>query len=334
MRRFISKTTLFFLGVLIFVHSLAYVAERLAPDGNASILQADRQRIEGLLNQSQKMEALVVGNSHGYTIDLEALGYNGYQLARSGRDFFEVQYYLKGLIPRLPEIRTVFIPVSYFSFRRDNAVSESVRIRRIHTYIVIPYWWFIKGDFENFVIGKSHPIFPITSVARDDSWEGVFGAIFSGTQQEREQGGDIGSGCDGRELEYLVAHSRLRTHQHVQLTTEMAAKHPNLHLDTYETVVDTIQFLQQRDIRVIFFTPPYFETYTEFYQASDPETVTTMKDNMQTLQREYSIEYYDFSVDKEFISDHQLFSDSDHLNHCAARQFSEKLRLAIVDNER
>jgi hypothetical protein len=158
MKKFIIKTALFCFGLIILVQLLAYIANAMAPDNNALTLQGDQQAVKNLLASSQQIEAIAIGNSHARAIDFEALGYNGFRLARSGRDIFETKYYLEGLLPHLPQVKTVFITVSYFTFQRDNAVLDDVRIRRVHTYAAVPSWRFYKGDFASFVVGKINPI--------------------------------------------------------------------------------------------------------------------------------------------------------------------------------
>ena len=336
MQKFVLKVVIFLLGILFLVQVLAYFTENFVPDNNAGILLGDRQSLENLLEQAPQVEALAIGNSHSQVIDFEALSYNGYKLPRSGRDFFEIRYYLEGLIPKLPKVNTVLIPVSYFSFLRDNAVVEEVRIRRIHTYIVVPSWRYIDNDFENFAIGKSHPLFPLTSVARDDSWQGVFNIRFFNNSNSLESvdiTGETEHPCQGRELQYLNAHARLRADQHIKYATQMKANHPDLEQDTYKTLTKIIEYLQARDIRVIFFTPPYFEAYTSAYQASDPEAIIMMQKNMQRLQQKYGVEYYNFATDKAFVSDPNNFTDSDHLSSCMAKQFSAELKRLMVANE-
>ncbi len=336
MQKFIIKSTLFCLGLLILVQVLAYIANILAPDNNAITLKSDQQAVKNLLNSSQQIEALAIGNSHAYAINFEALGYNGYRLARSGRDIFEIKYYLEGLLPRLPHVKTVFITVSYFTFQRDNALSDEVRIRRTHTYAAVPLWRFFKGDFANFVMAKIHPIFPVIDITREDSWEGVFRAIISQNSEDAKKtqpaGEHLEYRCADRGYDYIMAHADLRARGYIQSTTNMALQRPDIHLDTYNTMVDIIQQLQARNVRVIFVTPPYFYAYTKIYQENAPESISLMEQNMQTLQQDYGIKYYNFSLDEDFTLNHRAFSDSDHLNRCSAKEFSKKFKQIIAQD--
>jgi quinol monooxygenase YgiN len=111
----------------------------------------------------------------------------------------------------------------------------------------------------------------------------------------------------------------------------MAAGNTHLQRDTYRTAVELIRLLQERDIRVVFYTPPYYESYVEL---SDPAMIEEMKQIMSGLQQEYGVEYYDLSADEELISDSRLFLNSDHLNLCGARVFSTRLNELMESHNR
>ena len=331
----VIKAILFLLGGLMLVHALAYIANSIDPNGNVRYLLNDQKHVKQLLSQAQHLESIAIGNSHTGAINFEVLGYDGYKLARPDGDFFEIKYQLENLIPRTPAVKTVFVNVSYFSFLDDNTASDDVEFRRTDIYTVIPSWRFIEGDFENFIIGKSHLIFPVRSILKKDNWEEIFYITILGKIPEEDQFIEIAADdCRHMTTEALIDNIKsIRIAKYKRLTTEMAANNPDLDADIYETIVELIQYLHTQDIRVIFFTPPYSEAYTEYYQSVDPGAIALMKQNMQSLQQEYDVEYYDFSIDEEFKSDIRLFADGDHLNGCGAKLFSAKFKRILADNE-
>ncbi len=88
---------------------------------------------------------------------------------------------------------------------------------------------------------------------------------------------------------------------------------------------DIIHLLRQHNVRVVFFTPPYYEAYTRYYIEQDPNSISEFRTNIKRLQNEYGIEYYDYSIDERFAQDYRLFKDSDHLNHCGKQLFTQIL---------
>src|SRR3970040_147439 len=113
MKKFVKRILIFIsLGLLIFAF-LFLTAEKYAPKSNFKIKQ--------LLNKAESIEALAVGNSHACALDFNALGVNGYRVAQGGNDFSEAEYQIRSLVPLLPNLKTVFFNVSYFSFYEDNS---------------------------------------------------------------------------------------------------------------------------------------------------------------------------------------------------------------------
>lgn len=322
----------FVLVGIVIVHLLAYVANTFAPDGNTRFLQFDRKHVAQILRSSQKIEALAVGNSHAGALNLKALGYDtGYRFPRPDADLFEVQYYLEDLMPKLPRVEVVFIPISYFAFHEDNAASEEVTIRRSHMYATLSTWRFLEGDLVRFIDGKTRTVFPIMSIVRADNWEEVVYAMM-GQQPEEEDFIEVAEDdCTSLDDDTMAASIANRVEKHTRITAEVGVKNPDVTSDTYKTVIEIHRYLQDRGVRAVFFTPPYFKGYTEHYQATDPETIALMRQAMVALQREYGIEYYDFSTDEDFVFDKTLFRDSDHLNGCGAKLFSEKFRQILMN---
>jgi hypothetical protein len=334
MKEFTFKSTIFLLGGLVLVQALAHIADSVAPDGNTLFLQNDQRHVEQLLAQSQTIDAIAIGNSHTASINLKTLGYDGHKFVRADSDFFEVQYELEKLLPKMPAVKTVFVPVSYFSFHWDSAAAEDTEIRRIHMYTVMPSWQFRSGDIENFVKGKGHSIFPVRSIVREDNWEAIIKVILGSKKKIQAPVEIAEDDCRYMKVEDLTAHIESRASRAIRLVSVMGANHPGLETDLHKTVVEIIQYLKAQNIQVVFFTPPYFRAYTEFYQTHDPEPIALMKQRMRTLQQEYGIEYYDFSTEEEFVSNHRFFADGDHLNGCGAKLFSAKFKQVLAtENE-
>ncbi len=170
-------------------------------------------------------------------------------------------------------------------------------------------------------------------IAREDTWEGVFEVIVGkDSKKTKPTDQNLEHGCADKGYNYIMAPADLRALQHIQYTTDMALQHADIDLDTYSAMVNIIQQLQERNVRVIFVTPPYFYAYTKAYQSNAPESISLMEQNMQKLQQDYHIEYYNFSMDKNFTLNHRIFTDSDHLNPCSAKNFSRKFKQIIAEN--
>jgi hypothetical protein len=330
MRIFLIKTTCFILGIWLLSYSLGSLVEQVAPMNVYSKSEADK--LNKLLENKDRIEAISLGNSHSGAIDFASLGMEGQVLARAGTDLFEVNLYANQVVPQLPDLQTVFISVSYFSFTNNNVLLDDKRNLRIELYGMLNTWKPLAGDFEPLVLGKLHRYFRIMSIVRPDSWKNVFNNILQSkmgaesppatTVTTKTVWGECGHFTKG-ELEAIG--------------NDIAAKAANTHLrfleassntprQSYQILAKTIEMLQSRGIRVVLFTPPYYQAYNNRFKAVAPEMVESMEVSMKEIQRQYDVEYYNAASLAAFSTHPELFYNSDHLNPCGMRAFSEYLR--------
>jgi len=324
MKELFWKGGLFLVGGLVWLHVLAFAAGYLAPDGSTFFLSIDRENVNQLLANASIAETIIVGNSHGDDVLASELASNGYQLSRAWGDFFEIAYYLENLVPRLPNLKVVIIPVSYFSFGWDNPSAPNLDVRRVDMYSVIPSFRMLPGDLQYYFIGKGNDYLPVKSILREDNWAGIFYSLLNGDIR-KDDPSEVTFPCKPLDKETLDDHARTRALDQIKRSLEISRNRPSVDVDAYSMLERSIQYLQERGIRVVLFTPPYYETYHEIYLQEDPNAIRQMKENIEKLKKQYSIEYYDFSTDKEFITHYELYKDSDLLNECGARLFSQKL---------
>jgi hypothetical protein len=369
---------------------LFLTAEKYAPKASFKIVQ--------LLNKADSIEAIAVGNSHSCAIDFNALGINGYRIAEGGNDISEVEYQVKSLIPLLPNLKTIFFNISYFSLYADNnsfpcnfAVFTKIEYEqflekfpyaasyldtilfsncividtdKISTfrknklgyafdYIVehvndpskviwgdynsIPVVKWVRGDFWNYFLNR------ISVVVRIDHWADILINILSADKQIDSSSLSDHFRMDiygqSKEAQYYSYKNRdsldiLAKNFIVPKylgTREIVLKNNrNVLQENYDILISIIEYLRTNDIRIIFYTSPVFESFTQYY---DKSTIRIMKNKMESLQEKYNIEYYDFSSDTFFIMDNRLFYNSDHLNKNGAKEFSKKLSVLLLSAE-
>ena len=166
MRKFFLKALAFIVGISLIFNVTGTLADRVAP---LEDWRVDHQHsIADLEARSEVIEAVTLGNSHSDAIDYSVLGIEGQSLAFAAADLFEVEKYAAYLEDRLPNLKTVFITISYYSFSRDNATFEPFRSRRVGFYSMVPVWSPIQGDLANFWLGRleSYTHVPTTSYAQ------------------------------------------------------------------------------------------------------------------------------------------------------------------------
>ncbi|MGD9872685.1 MAG: hypothetical protein AB7T27_00295 [Kiritimatiellia bacterium] len=287
-----------------------------------------KSRMQNLLRQAGEIKAVAAGNSHCKAIDFESLGQRGFHIWLGGNDAFETEHHLKTLIPRLPEVGTVYYAVSFHAFLADNRAATIFdrKAKRVEAYAYLPGWTWIPGDFDSFVKAKlinlirpDHCYATVLRLLKQQPWPEPESDPFDGSRIGDRQFKGF------RNIKVLIARAeKTRIVEHDNLVKNMLQNRPSLPEDTYACFERTIRFLQARGIRVVFFTPPYFFRYTEL---ANRDMVETCRRNMRALSEKYNVEYYDFSADPEFVFETKYFMDEDHLNRRnGAPAFSKRLR--------
>jgi hypothetical protein len=333
MRKFFVKALAFIVGISLMFNVTGSLADRVAP---LEEWRAEhQQRVANLQARGALIEAITLGNSHSDAIDYSIIGIEGQSLAFAAADLFEVEKYAMYLADRLPNLKTVFITISYYSFSRDNATFEPFRKLRIRYYSMVPAWSPIQGDLSNFWLGRLESYTHVMSVVRSDSWQGVWTVLgkdapsanpfpYDGVRTVSAWGN-----CSHYNAEQLELHAQEIAGRNITSSSQMAAVHPGLEQDAFDALARTVERLQSRAIRVILFTPTYYEKYNEYFIESGSYMVEDMKQMIGRLQQTYRVEYYDFSDDPEITAHPELFYNSDHLSECGYRVFSTELLEAM-----
>lgn len=330
MKAFVFKTACFLLGLWLFTWSLAGAANRLAPMNVYGDSQAEGFRT--LMAKKDSIQAISIGNSHSEAIDFATFGLAGQNLSRKGADLFEVKLYVRSVAPQLPELERVFISISYFSFTNNNVLREDTQNLRIELYGMLPTWKPLPGDANAFILGKLNRFTHLMSITRPDNWNQVFENALENKPAEEFQPlwsvttktawGECSHFTEeelaaiGYEIGYKAAANHLKF---LQLD-------PHITAQSEQALVDTIELLQKRGVRVILFIPPYHSSYNNRFYETSPEIIEGMRQAVANIQARLNVEYYDAASLAQFSTRPELFYNSDHLNECGMRAFSEYLK--------
>jgi hypothetical protein len=207
-----------------------------------------------------------------------------------------------------------------------NRVLDRSKIRE-RLYNSIPGNNWIKGDFSNFSISK------FSSVIRKDHWKKVFFSFNDENENSKDSVIDeYGQSNHDRYFQHMSADSICFVAENIDVPRYTAVQNISLENDLElanninAAFVSIIEYLQSKKIRLVFYTPPFHNCFTEFYEE---ETINSMKKNMQKLQKNFDVEYYDFSNYFDISSNNLLFFNSDHLNKRGANLFSQHFKKAI-----
>jgi hypothetical protein len=318
MRRFVGRATLFLLiaGPLV---ALLWSLSRRYPDSYDDVRSVSR--LEAVLANRSTLRALSVGNSHARAVDFEVLGVPGLDIGLPWNDVFEVEYQLRTLAPRLPELEVVFIALSYFTFHWANTdAGEAERFlqsRRLF-YAMVPTARWMPGDWDNYAAGR------VYWLARSDVWYNVAMGLAGRDPYYSRAAEYEEDRTEANTPEELVLHARARVPEKVDLARRMLAADTLLAERTYASLSASIRFLQERGVRVVLFTPPYYRAYSDLYVATG--LVGDMRRRARRLAAEHGVPWLDLSQEPALAADAALFRDSDHLNYRGKEAFTPRLR--------
>jgi len=307
--------------------ALNWVGETLAP-----VHMQHKARMQQLLDRASEIEALAVGHSHNLAIDFDALGLNGFHLWIVGSDMFETRYLLNSIIPLLPNLKTVFIPVTPYTFLHDNSFHpKGVIIRHVYYATTPTYRSFlpVRNDFRNWVMGK------LCGIARHDHWQGVVESTFdrsfhggNGPHQPSEarisKNGKIGPSFENSMAGCAKTKRFDELQQYIRLSKKVYEEHPGLPETVYAALTDIAQMLGENGIRPVFYSAPVVHDFRAYLQREEGTVLELGKTYMERLEREFDIQYYDFFSDTLFANQPEYFHDEDHLNTLGANVFSHQ----------
>jgi hypothetical protein len=308
------------------------------PDG---WVVGESENYASLMNRRNQVQAISLGNSHSDAIDFTVFGLEGQRLARGGADLFEVERYAAAVSGKLPSLQIAFVALSYYSFSRDNSTLDNMRDLRVELYATLPIWLPAKGDGHNFLVGKLQAYSQLMKVVQSGNWYNVIHRIFeSAPPEDLSQSDPQYTGvrtltpwgeCAHFTVEELNAHGDEIAGKNVTSSRAMAKAHPRLPDDALEALAQTIEHFQAKGVRVILFTPPYYEAYTAHFSDQAADMIDQMRQAASLLQEKYHVEYFDFSNDPDIIRRPELFFNSDHVNNCGRKAFTEHLLRAMSE---
>lgn len=335
----IKRITVFLVLGFIFFFGLGWISHRFAP------LYPDmKPRVRQLMAKANSIEAITVGHSQGKAIDFRVMELNGYHLRAAGADMFETYYVLRHAVPILPNLKIVFIPVALCSLQYKRHSIKEWRLRNNGYYAAITSpalreVRLMRGRKADKLIIRIHDL------VRQDHWSRVSKSAYHKLLQTRENSMALCADTEIQVDEYgsiryyesmpydsLVIEAEALSDKILRRIQDTVQECPDVEKDIYEVMVSIVDFLRERNIRPIFYTPPYTDLYIKKSFEKFPDSIELMTQNMERLKSKGGLEYYDFSQDYEFIETYEYFRDANHLNAYGAEKFSRKLWNVLIEN--
>jgi hypothetical protein len=271
---------------------------------------------ESAINQSAS--DLVIGNSHAKAINFSAMGlvgYNGYENGADVRQTINRYYELE---KSLPSLVRVWIPIAPVYLFRDK------------TY---PNWARYEKTASKFAdkLSIANENFPHT-------WSKISNFWSYGKRQIHLLKSSFLKKEPNQEMKLIVegapaSRKILKVEEVDQLAEKTALNHvKNSSLQNtanFKRLEQFSEYLRQKNITLIFFTPPYTSEYYNHPLLAEFES--SYKTRLtQIVQKHSNTHYFDFH-DLYQRESYIYFDDDDHLNLSGAKAFSSILQKSVSD---
>lgn len=271
-----------------------------------------------LEKNSKKIETVVLGSSQAlYSVNPLYFSSKTINLANASQSLYFDVALLEKYADKLPSLKKVIIPVSYFSLFYDmNDGKEKMR-----AYAYYHYYNLKNHDF-NYCDIKNYSLVSLLGIKR------VLVSAKSGFKQLNDE--NILKMTTEGFLPYDSTNLNKRIND--SLGKEWLAYHQSfMKKSSFNFNINCLnrllQNLTKKNIQVYFISTPTYKTY---YQNFDTLIVRTNDSVINSLCRSYNCKYFNWSTDTSFTK--QDFYDNDHLNKYGAVKFSKLLDSTITQS--
>ncbi len=290
MKSFLVKIGCFALAVLAVLTAMEVYVE--------SMPNIARDKHQWMLQHSNKVKTLVLGNSHNlYGIRPDLLGEGAFSLAQQSQTY-RYDCYLLQHYP-MKELKTVILNVDYSLLWEDfeSVPKEEFQAMRYRIYMDCDLhprlsWYGFEVMYMPLVTEKLRSLF----TSGRNRWDAL-GWATEYTKEARPQEWD-----DGKN----------RAEANTRHDTDIVSMNEGILRDIFD-------YCQKHHIKVILLNTPVSAT---FRKHEDPRQRHINDQALKKLlQDNPSVTYLDWEADQRFTSDD--FYDSDHLNHEGAQKLTK-----------
>lgn len=306
MRKFI-KLVIVFLAPIIFLAIFMEILSRRIPNDYS-------YKNEYLEHNSDKVQVLILGNSHTYYgIDPKYIQKKSFNAAHVSQPLDYDLAILSKYNPKWNNLKYIIVPVDYFSLYSN--IDSGAEIWRKKEYKIY-YDIHLDNDvYYNFEILNGKLKDHISRVKRYYK-RGV---------------NDISCDKSGWGTSYKSTENNNLTE-----TGITAAKRHTINIENnvcydenIKTLNEIVKFAESRNAKVIFITSPAYKTYVDNLEPKQIQnTVATMT---QFTSKNKNAIYYNLLDSKLFVN--KDFYDGDHLNEIGAKKLSELINDLIIKED-
>lgn len=307
MKTLLKKILLFYLPFLI---AFPILDARLGQIPN--YFAQKRQFIE---TQLDEIEILTMGSSQGNSINPQFLSARAFNLSNDSQDLYYDWRLIEKYIQRMPNLRLVVLPISYFSleYRIDRSQSnwrtyfyellwdippqpDDTKLQAGFYSYIAAYGWnevqnYLQNGFQSRMVDKMMP----------DGWRDT-------PTIELEE---------SAEKELQARQSTIKPDQGIMHREAVPGN-----ITWTQRIID---LCRTRNVNVVIITTPVHHYYSD---NIDPFAFQLMQEEIARLVRSNGLSYFNFFTDDRFSASD--FYNRDHLNNQGCEKFSQIMDAEII----
>lgn len=205
----------------------------------------------------------------------------------------------------------VFIILSHFSFfGKPEVLDDDFASLNRRYYKFLPRNLIKEYDLKTDIYINYFPLLSKTNILGD-----LFNMFFPP---------NAGLWIEGINAEKAKPHGYERYYLHVARKTDKDGSRM-YQPEAIEALYNMISLCRDIGARPVLVTTPYLKEYTDAIREHDPSFYDDFYSVINEVTSKTGVEYYDYSMNKDYMNDYSLFTDTDHLNGKGSRLFTNEL---------
>ena len=304
MKRFYWSVLLFVLPIAVFLGVTEYMVRQIPNEY--------KYKNDWMESHAEEVETLILGNSHTQTgINPDYMEGKSFNLSIAGQDYVYSHFLFFKWADRLKKLKTLIMPVSYFSFYKTPHGDNSELIQELYYRIYMRSPFFIHNIAYNM--------------------ESLYYKPLCGKIRGSFNGESVKWKSNGWMPWYFADKSDVWNADHVnkalaKIYLADSMKYGNINRN-YEFIAEIANYCRKRGIRLVLVTIPQTKEYNK---CLDSRQIMCTSNFVERLKREYGIKYYDYREDYSF--EDADFYDQSHLSEFGAEKFTKLLMREIRRN--
>lgn len=304
-KRFLKNLLLFSVPFLLLIPVVEY--------GLSTIPNSYNKKKKALESQLDSIEVLVLGSSHTtYSIDPDYFTPKAFNLANVNQSLYYDKELTLRYLPRMPKLKQVIIPISYFSLY--YRVADTKEEWRAYFYDKVWHIPVPDGKFTDL------PDYSYIKLYYPLSMKYTLGFFRTDLAPGMKHNGFIKNDTtffdeiDTPAINRVntVYYSRSRDLIYQQITGDLE---------------ELVSALHKRNIRVTFITTPILAGFSRYFNQ---EILSQNRAIVSRMCQKYDCQYYNYQDDQRF--ERTDFSDYGHFNYLGAAKFSKILNKEVLDS--